>query len=129
MKYDPFGCPIRYWLSIFGDKWSLLVIRDMMLKGSQNYGQFKDAGEGISTSVLASRLNKLEEQGIISKLHDEEHGKKFIYSLTDKGNELAEIMINIIDWSEKFDAKTLVEKDFIDILRKDPQALKRKLVL
>ncbi len=128
MNYDPYGCPIRYWLSIFGDKWSLLIVRDIMLKERQNYGQFQSAGEGISTSVLASRLNHLEKHGIISKFQDEDHGKKFIYALTDKGKELADIVINIIDWSEKFDERTLVEKNFISALRTDPGALKKKLV-
>jgi len=128
MKYEPFGCPIRYWLSIFGDKWSLLIVRDIMLKERQNYGHFQDAGEGISTSVLASRLNHLEKHGIISKSRDEGHGKRYIYALTDKGKELADTIIDIIDWSEKFDSKTLVERDFITGLRKDPKALKKKLV-
>ena len=128
MNYDPHGCPIRYWSSIFGDKWSLLIVRDIMLKNRQNYGQFQSAGEGISTSVLASRLNHLEDHGIISKSLDENHGKKYIYRLTDKGKALADIIIKIIDWSEKFDEKTLVEKDFISALRKDPKALRKKLV-
>lgn len=128
MKYDPFGCPIRYWLSVFGDKWSLLIIRDIMLKEKKNYGQFQDAGEGISTSVLASRLNHLENHGIVNKFRDEEHGKKFTYALTIKGKKLADIIINIIDWSEEFDDNTLVEKSFITALREDPKALKKKLL-
>ncbi len=128
MNYDPYGCPIRYWLSIFGDKWSLLIVRDIMLKERQSYGQFQSAGEGISTSVLASRLSHLEKYGIISKSQDEDHGKRYIYALTDKGKELAGIVINIIDWSEKFDEKTLVDKEFISALRKKPEALKKRLV-
>lgn len=128
MNYEPYGCPIRYWLAIFGDKWSLLIVRDIMLKERKNYGQFQDAGEGISTSVLANRLSHLENHGIISKSHDENHGKKYVYKLTDKGKELANIIINIIDWSEKYDEKTLVEKDFIAALREDPKALRKKLV-
>jgi DNA-binding HxlR family transcriptional regulator len=128
MNYEPYGCPIRYWLAIFGDKWSLLIVRDIMLKERQNYGQFQDAGEGISTSVLANKLNHLENHGIISKSNDENHGKKYVYRLTEKGKELANIMINIIDWSEKFDEKTLVEKEFIGSLREDPIALRKKLV-
>lgn len=128
MKYDPFGCPIRYWLALFGDKWSLLIIRDIMLKDRQNYGQFQTAGEGISTSVLANRLTHLEEQGIIRKASDQEHGKKFIYSLTDKGKDIADIILSIIDWSEKYDSKTLVDASFIDALRKNPKAVKKDLL-
>tara|TARA_R110001599_G_scaffold353795_2_gene597971 strand:+ start:116378 stop:116680 length:303 start_codon:yes stop_codon:yes gene_type:complete len=99
-----------------------------MFKERQNYGQFQSAGEGISTSVLASRLNHLEKYGIISKSHDEDHGKRYIYALTDKGKELAGIIINIIDWSEKFDEKTLVEENFISALRKNPEALMKKMM-
>ena len=129
MSYDPFGCPIRYWSALFGDKWSLLIVRDIMLKGRHNYGEFQNAGERISTSVLANRLNHLEEHGIIRKLPDKEHGKKFIYSLTDKGKDLADIILAIIDWAEKYDSKTLVETEFIKTLRENPEDIKKELKL
>ena len=67
MKYDPHGCPIRYSLGLFGDKWSLLIIRDLMFKGRHYYGEFLNAGEGISTNILADRLARLEVAGIIAK--------------------------------------------------------------
>jgi DNA-binding HxlR family transcriptional regulator len=128
MKYEPYGCPIRYWLNLFGDKWSLLIIRDIMLKRRQTYGEFQGAGEGISTSVLATRLNHLEEHGIIQKTPDEKHGKKFNYSITEKGKDMAVTLFSIIDWSEKYDNKTLVDKDFIKDVRKDSKAVIKDLL-
>ena len=126
MKYNPHGCPIRYGLSIFGDKWSLLIIRDLMFKGRKNYGEFLEAGEGISTNILAARLVNLEERSIILKQPDPFHGKKFVYSLTEKGKALADVMLAIMDWAETFDEYTEVPKDFIDALRTDKDELKEQ---
>ena len=128
MKYEPFGCPIRYALGVFGDKWSLLIIRDIMLKGRTSYGAFQNAGEGISTSVLADRLNHLEAQGIVGKHKDEAHGKKFIYSLTQKGKDMVDIVFAIISWAEKYDEKTLVEPDFIQAMQQEPEQLKQRVL-
>jgi DNA-binding HxlR family transcriptional regulator len=128
MKYEPYGCPVRYWLNLFGDKWSLLIIRDIMLKRRRTYGEFQSAGEGISTSVLAIRLSHLEEHGIIQKSPDEHHGKKINYDLTEKGKEMAAILISIIDWSEKHDERTLVDQDFIKSVRKDSETVIRDLM-
>ena len=88
MKYEAHGCPIRYGLGLFGDRWSLLIIRDLMFKGRCHYGEFLSAGEGISTNILAERLERLETSGIVTKSRDPLHGKKFVYRLTDKGLDL-----------------------------------------
>jgi len=128
MKYEPQGCPIRYGLALFGDKWSLLVIRDLMFKGRSYYGEFLTAGEGISTNILADRLTQLEAHGIISKTPDPEHGKKFVYRLSKKGLDLMPVMFAIMDWSEKYDEHTEVPKAFIDSVRRQPKALMRVLL-
>jgi len=117
MKYKAYGCPIRYGLGVFGYKWSLLIIRDLMFKGRRYYGEFLTAGENISTSVLAARLENLEARGIISKANDADHGKRIIYSLTEKGLGLIHVMLAMMDWSEKYDEHTEVPKSFIDALR------------
>lgn len=128
MTYGPHGCPIRYGLGLIGDKWSLLIVRDLMFKGRHNYGEFLNAGEGISTNILADRLAQFEAKGIISKSPDPSHGKKFHYGLTDKGLDLMPVMFAIMDWSEKYDEQTEVPKEFIKQLRKRPNALRRQIL-
>jgi DNA-binding HxlR family transcriptional regulator len=94
-------CPISTALDLFGDKWSLLIIRDMMFKGKNTYGEFLEAGEGISTNILADRLCQLECGGIISKHKHPESKAKVLYKLTEKGIELVPTLVEVIEWSEK----------------------------
>lgn len=127
-RYDAFGCPIRYGLSIFGDRWSLLVIRDLMFKGRRYYGEFLSAGEGISTNVLADRLQKFETSGVIEKNSDPAHGKKYVYSLTQKGKDLMPVMLAIMDWAEKYDELTEVPRAFAKALRGDRDQLAAQIL-
>ncbi len=96
------GCPVTYGLDIFGDRWSLLILRDMMLHGKNTYGDFLAADEHISTNILADRLKHLEAEGIIEKSDDPENGKRKIYSLTEKGQDLAPVILETIRWSGKY---------------------------
>jgi len=122
------GCPVRFGMSQFGDKWSFLIIRDLMFKGRKYYHEFIEAGEGISTNILATRLADLEANGIVSKSRDPVKGSRFIYKLTQKGIELMPMMLAMIDWAEKYDNKTEVPKDFIDNLRNDPENFQQQLL-
>lgn len=122
------GCPVRFGMSQFGDKWSFLIIRDLMFKGRKYYHEFIEAGEGISTNVLATRLADLESNGIISKSKDPEKGSRFVYTLTEKGIELMPMMLAMMDWAEKYDDATEVPPEFINKLRTDPAALKQELL-
>lgn len=122
------GCPVRFGMSQFGDKWSFLIIRDLMFKGRKYYHDFIEAGEGISTNILATRLADLESNGIINKEKDPEKGSRFIYSLTEKGKELMPMMLAMINWAEKYDEATEVPKEFIEKLRSDKQQLEQELL-
>lgn len=128
MKYEPHGCPIRFGLGLFGDRWSLLIIRDLMFKGRRFYREFLNAGERISTNILADRLSRLEDEGIVEKCPDPTHGKRIVYSLTPKGRDLMPVMFAIMDWSEKYDVQTEVPKDFIEKLRSRPKSLRREIL-
>ncbi len=94
-------CPISTALDIFGDKWSLLIIRDMIFKGKSTYGDFLMAGEKIATNILADRLSQLECAEIISKHKHPDSKAKVLYKLTQKGVELVPVLVEIIVWSEK----------------------------
>lgn len=94
-------CPISTALDIFGDKWSLLIIRDLLFKGKNTYGDFLKGGENIATNILADRLVLLEFAGIISKGPHPGNKTKVLYTLTPKGIDLAPVLVEIIAWSEK----------------------------
>ncbi|MBO6836217.1 MAG: helix-turn-helix domain-containing protein [Alphaproteobacteria bacterium] len=93
------GCLVHRGANIFGDRWTLLLLRDMMLHGRKTFGEFMEAGEGVSTNILASRLRALEETGIVWRRQDPENRRSFHYGLTEKGLDLAPILLEIIRWS------------------------------
>lgn len=95
-------CPLSCSLDIFGDKWSLLIIRDLMFFNKCTYGDFLKSAEGIATNILASRLQTLEENKIIEKLAHPESKAKVMYRLTQKGIELLPVIIEIHLWAEKY---------------------------
>ena len=97
-------CPISCSLDIFGDKWSLLIIRDVMLRGKVSYSEFLESEEKISTNILANRLTVLEAENILRKDVSPANKSKFIYSLTQKGADLLPIVIEIMDWGAKYNA-------------------------
>lgn len=116
-------CPISNVLDIFGDKWTLLIVRDLMFKGKQSYGEFLNAEEKIATNILADRLQLLERSGIISKNTDPSHGAKFIYTLSKKGIDLLPMLVEMILWSAIYDAGTAADPAFIERARQDRYAL------
>ena len=95
-------CPISCSLDIFGDKWSLLIMRDLMFYNKSTYGDFLKSAEGIATNILASRLETLEENGIIEKLDHPDSKAKVLYRLTQKGIDLLPILVEIHLWAEKY---------------------------
>lgn len=112
-------CPINFALEIFGDKWSLLIIRDLMFKGKKTYGEFLLSEEKIATNILADRLIMLEEAGLIKSKKDKENKSKFNYTLTEKGIDLVPVLLEIVKWSAKHDKKTAAPKEFIDRVKND----------
>ncbi len=123
------GCPIRFAMGLFGDKWTLLIIRDLMFLRKKYFGDFIDSEEKISTNILADRLKKLESTGFITKQRDPGNQSKIIYQLTRKGIDLLPIMLAIVDWAEKYDGKTEVPRGFIEALRKDRAQFEKNMKL
>src|SRR5438477_4284605 len=93
------GCPLNASVEILGDRWSLLIIRDMMLRGSRTYKEFLESHERIATNILADRLRRLEDDGIISSHRDPNDGRKLIYLLTEKGIALAPVLTEMVLWA------------------------------
>ena len=108
-------CPVSCSLDIWGDKWSLLIIRDMMFYNKSTYGDFLKSAEGIATNILASRLQALEENNIIQKLEHPDSKAKVLYKLTRKGIDLLPIIAEVHLWAEKYfdipaDIKTQIKE-------------------
>jgi len=101
-KRDPkrrSGCPLNASVEMLGDRWSLLIIRDMMLGGAHTYKTFLQCYEGIATNVLADRLRKLVDYGIITTKPDPSDGRKVTYLLTTKGIDLAPVLTEMVLWA------------------------------
>ena len=128
------NCPISCSLDIWGDKWSLLIIRDLMFSKKCRYTDFLKSEEGIATNILAARLQSLEENRIIEKIDDLEGKSKGFYKLTQMGIDLLPILIEIDLWSEKYfpipdDIKTIlieVKKDKAEFIDKTIMELEKE---
>jgi DNA-binding HxlR family transcriptional regulator len=97
------GCPVSVSLEIFGDRWSLLLIRDMMVRGYRTFGEFLHSGEGIATNVLADRLKRLTEAGMVVSERSEEDARRVHYRLTEKGIAFAPVLLELLLWAARYE--------------------------
>ena len=127
-------CPISCSLDVFGDKWSLLIIRDVMLRGKLSYSEFLLSEEKIATNILVNRLCVLEAENILKKQVSSTNKSKFIYSLTEKGIDLLPIIIEIMDWGAKYNASCprrelgkKIKKDKAAVVKEYYEKLKKQI--
>lgn len=106
MKEHQSGCPVAYGLDTFGDRWSLLIIRDMMLHGKKTFNELQKLEEGIAPNILAARIRKMVSDGIIEKSANPQDKRANILTLTQKGLDLAPIIVEMIYWSGKYNPPT-----------------------
>ena len=114
------GCPLNASVEMLGDRWSLLILRDMMLRGFRTYNQFLQSYEGIATNILADRLKKLVALGILATQEDPSDGRKLIYSLTPKGIDLAPVMTEMVLWAARHEETG--NQPLVQLMRKDKKA-------
>lgn len=114
-------CPISCSLDVWGDKWSLLIIRDLMILKQCTYGDFLKSDEKIATNILAARLLMLEENGIISKSNHPDSKAKVLYKLTLKGIDLLPLMIEINLWADKYSTLPADRKAILEEIKKDKE--------
>ena len=95
------GCPLNASVEMLGDRWSLLILRDMMLRGYKTFNEFLASDEKIATNILADRLRRLEGYGILTSQRDPSDGRKLIYSLTPKGIDLAPVLTEMVLWAAR----------------------------
>ncbi len=113
------NCPISCTLDVFGDKWSFLIIRDLLLAKECTYGDFLKSAEGIATNILASRLLMLEENKVIEKLEHPESKAKVLYKLTRKGIDLLPVLIEMHLWFDKYGTIPEDKREMLEMVKKD----------
>lgn len=118
-------CPVSTSLDVLGDKWTLLILRDMVFAEKSTYGQFLQSAEKIATNVLADRLTLLESQGIVTKTIAADKKSKFIYRLTEKGADIVPIIIELVLWGAKH-CPTLTDPDLLQELQAGKDAAVEK---
>ncbi|WP_443747556.1 winged helix-turn-helix transcriptional regulator [Asticcacaulis solisilvae] len=121
-------CPINLVLEAVGDSWSMLIVRDLMLRGHTSYQAFLRSDERIATNILADRLQKLEQNGLISKAADPADARKYIYALTSKGADLAPLLVEMTLFSLKHEQRIDMPKEIVAEMQKNKQGFAGKLV-
>ncbi|NMO97630.1 winged helix-turn-helix transcriptional regulator [Paenibacillus lemnae] len=116
-------CPINYSLQVFGDSWSLLIIRDILFAGKKTFGEFLASDEGIARNILTSRLAHLTENGVIVKGPHPTDMRKDLYSLSEKGLELIPILLELSAWGARNEPKTAANYAWVRDMQMDQEAL------
>lgn len=111
-------CPINASLEVLGDRWTLLILRDLLFKGKSYYGDFMQSEEKIATNILANRLAMLESQGIVTKAMAADKKSKFRYRLTEKGLDLAPLLVELLLWGASY-GQTIGDPILLGELRND----------
>ena len=116
------GCPVSISLEMLGDRWSLLIIRDLMVRGRCTFKEFEESGEGIATNILADRLRKLEASDIINAEAEETDGRKVNYRLTERGIDLAPVLLELLIWGARHE-ETAAPCGLITKMEKDREGV------
>ncbi len=120
-------CPVSFGLDLFGDKWSLLIVRDLFLNGRQRYQDFLNSGERIATNILAERLARLEKYGLIRKSGDPANKKQNFYSLTRQGLDLSPVLLEMVIWGLKHSPDPARRKTFRKRLKADEAGVRKQI--
>jgi len=116
-------CPINFALETFGDPWSLLILRDIIYFGKKTYGEFLASDEGMATNILASRLARLEQAGILVKQPSPLDKRKEEYVLTEKGLDLIPVMVEMANWSAEYDPDTGAPAAWIALMKAEREKM------
>ena len=111
-RHEKSNCPISYSLDLFGDRWTLLILRDLILWGKTRFAEFQASDEKIASNILSDRLRRLEEQGVIGIEKDPSDARQKIYTATEKGLSLTPVLLEIAAWGASHDPDTGAPADF-----------------
>jgi DNA-binding HxlR family transcriptional regulator len=121
------GCPINFGLEIFGDSFSLLILRDVLLHGKRGFSEFLGSGEGIATNILTSRLQKLEAAGLLVRRKDTQDGRKVDYVPTKAAVALVPVLVELAYWGATNDPATAAPPEFVRAYRADRNGLIQRM--
>lgn len=109
-----------------GDRWSFLILRDLVMRGKRYYGEMLESEEGISTNILAARLVQLEREGFVVKRRDQTHGSRYVYTPTQKALDAISVMLQMVLWSYKYDPDSLAPREMVERIKADPEKTRRE---
>jgi DNA-binding HxlR family transcriptional regulator len=121
-------CVFSNVLDIVGDRWTLLVVRDLFFFGKHEYKEFLNSPESIATNILAARLQKLSVAGIIEEIPHPENKSRKLYYLTDRGKDLLPVLIEMAKWGEKHLPEVEMMRPLFEVIRRDATAFQRKVL-
>lgn len=110
------ACPVACSLDLLGDRWTLLIVRDLF-RGKTRYGEFQAAPEGIPTNILADRLVRLEDAGLISRAAYQNNPPRYAYTLTSKGTDLKPVLAALAGWALRHISRVQPDKQLLTLLR------------
>lgn len=116
-------CPIAFALDLIGDRWTLLVLRDLIIVQKRHFREFLDSPEGIASNILTDRLRRLECAAILTREPDPDNARQVVYAPTRKGLDLLPVMLEMVSWSAKYDADTAAPAPFVARIRSDRNAV------
>lgn len=119
-------CPINFMVETLGDRWSFLILRDLVMRGKRYYGEMLESEEGISTNILAARLVQLEREGFVVKRRDQTHGSRYVYTPTQKALDAISVMLQMVLWSYKYDPDSLAPREMVERIKADPEKTRRE---
>ena len=123
-------CPVNFGLEAFGDRWALLIVRDIVFRGKRTFGDFLKAEEGWATNILATRLEHLVGVGILAKEEDGGDGRKGLYTLTEKGLDLVPLIFEMVLWSARHDPDSQAKRilRLVDLIRDDNRRISAEAI-
>lgn len=119
-------CPLSIALEIFGDRWTLLILRDLMFKKLRTFKEFQESGEQIASNILANRLQRLQEQGIVAGERSSSDARVVAYRPTAKGLDLLPVLVEIVLWSARYE-KTAAPRKLLERMSKDRDGFIREI--
>ncbi|HJX89638.1 MAG TPA: helix-turn-helix domain-containing protein [Pyrinomonadaceae bacterium] len=122
------GCAVAYGLDVFGDKWTLVVVRDMIMWGKRHFNELLACREKIASNILADRLKRLEEECVITKTQDPENESKFIYELTPKGKDLIPLVLEIMVWGSQHAPNSDTPAELVRWVKKDRDGVTKAIL-
>ena len=121
-------CAVSMALDAIGDRWSLLILRDLMFSNKRSYGELKDSDENIATNILAARLVALEANGLITKQMNPDDNRRNLYYLTMKGIDLVPVVVELMHWMNKYNTAANVCAENKKAYKKDRKSLYEKII-